>query len=252
MSNLSISNIELDTTNAANSSNVGAYVRSDDGTFITHTTDGAIEALDVAIVGTANSGIYEEDSAHTTADRGQFILAVQTATQGGLADDGDYAPMQVDPEGRLRVLADFDLTGNLVGDDEADTEDPLKVGSHAYDQASAWGTVDAGDKANLASDLYRRVLINDAPNVGLANAATAVDDTIGGTNLMTALAGRTRAFIQNLGPRALYVGATGVTTATGLKIDKNATWSLELGESIDIFGITDAGAALDVRHLQLA
>ena len=59
------------------------------------------------------SGRYLEDSAHTSGDAGIFTLAVRNDTEGSLVDtNGDYAPLQVDALGRLRVITDID-TVNL-------------------------------------------------------------------------------------------------------------------------------------------
>jgi hypothetical protein len=55
------------------------------------------------------SGRYLEDSAHTSGDAGIFTLAVRNDVEGSLVDaDGDYAPLQVDALGRLRVITDID------------------------------------------------------------------------------------------------------------------------------------------------
>lgn len=55
------------------------------------------------------SGRYLEDSAHTGGDAGLFMLAVRNDTEGSLVDtNGDYAPLQVDNLGRLRVITDID------------------------------------------------------------------------------------------------------------------------------------------------
>lgn len=46
-----------------------------------------------------------EDAAHTTGDTGVQILAVRKDTAAALADtDGDYAPLEIDANGRLHVL----------------------------------------------------------------------------------------------------------------------------------------------------
>ena len=252
--NLGIDHLEFTPANKDDCPNLGVYLRAGtDGDLLSSTTLGAKEALDVNIAGLDAGvlGIFAEDSIHTTADLGQFVLAVQTAAQGALAGDGDYAPFQVDGSGRLRVIADIDLTGDLVGDDEVDSEDPLKVGSHAYDQASVWGALSAaGDKANLASDLYRRILINDAPNVLLSNAQQDVDNAAE-VLLVAAGAGRTRYMLQNLGVNEIYVGATGVTTGTGIQVKKGSTMSLELGEALDLYAISDSATASDVRIMQI-
>jgi hypothetical protein len=194
---------------------------------------------------------YAEDAAHSSGATGNFILAVANHTQGALhSADGDYAALQVDSAGRLRVMADLDLTGDLTADDAADNEDPLKVGSHAYNQAVALGAVTADDKVNLASDLYRRVFINDAPSVAVASSTVAI-----GTSEValptTALAGRTKMVIQNTSSNPVYVGATGLTTSTGIQIAKGATLTLEIGQSIALFGIAGS-AANTVRIMELA
>lgn len=47
---------------------------------------------------------YAEDSAHVSGDVGQFILAVRNDAEASLVGtDGDYAPLQVDANGRLKV-----------------------------------------------------------------------------------------------------------------------------------------------------
>jgi len=67
------------------------------------------------------SGIFAEDSAHTTADLGQFILAVRNDVEGSMVSaDGDYAPLQVDSLGRLRVNAELDPTPGTEQDEGAD------------------------------------------------------------------------------------------------------------------------------------
>lgn len=226
----------------------GTSLVSADGDYAPLQVDAAGKLMVAAAV-TLNSE-FAEDSAHSSGAVGNFVLAVANHTQGALhSADGDYAALQVDSAGRLRVIADLDLTGDLTADDAADDEDPLKVGSHAYNQASALGAVTAGDKANLASDLYRRVFINDAPNVGIASAVTTVGTTE--VAIATALAGRMRIMIQNTSSNPVYVGATGLSTSTGIQIAKGATLTMEIGQSIGLFAIAGS-AGNDVRVMQLA
>jgi len=202
---------------------------------------------------------YAEDSGHTTGDVGSFSLAVANHTQGALhSADLDYAPLQVDSEGRLRIIGDLDLTGDLTADGAVDDENPLKVSSHSYDQGSAWSSVDSGDKSNLASDTFRRILINDAPNisasskkitVGTSEAALPNDDV----TITTAvpLVGRMRMIVQNQGNKSIFVGPTGVTTLTGIEIGQKASLVIEIGESVDLFAISGT-AGQNVRVLEMA
>lgn len=157
----------FDTTDAstiADSDSVGAYLRSSDGTRITHTTDGSAERLD------ANLGIeYDEDAAHTSGDRGAFVLAVANHTEGALhSADGDYAALQVDDTGRLRVVADVDVS-NLSEKNEDDPHSSGDTGSYVLavrqDTLAAATSAD-GDYASFKVDsvgsLYVKATDSDA------------------------------------------------------------------------------------------
>lgn len=54
-----------------------------------------------------------EDSVHGSGDQGIMALAVRSDSEVALAADGDYHPLVVDEAGRLRVIADIDVTGLL-------------------------------------------------------------------------------------------------------------------------------------------
>lgn len=71
-------------------------------------------ALYVAVDGTVTiSGAvttnyeYAEDSAHSSADIGAFVLAVRNDAGTALAADGDYIPLSTDANGALRVSGTF-------------------------------------------------------------------------------------------------------------------------------------------------
>lgn len=248
---LTLERLIFDPSDANNSPNIGAYLRAgSDGDQLTSTLISGKECLDVNVVGDADDGIFDEDSAHTSTDKGQHILAVRKDVQGSLVDaDGDYGSLQLDSEGRLRTITDVDLLGDLTADGDVDNEDPLKMGSHAYDQSSVWGSVDAGDKANLASDVYRRIIMNDAPNLEIKASAVSVGLTA--VNLTsTPIAGRMRINIQNNGDKSIFIGHAAVTTSTGIEVSKGSTLSMEIGEGINPYAISTA-AAQDVRVLEL-
>lgn len=199
MSNLSLERLLFDTSDADNSPNLGAYIRSATGTLITDTAG----ALDINI---ASSDI----------------------------------DLQVD----------LDLT-NLTADDAPDDENPLKIGFRAHDASSALGAVSAdGDKANGISDLYRRQFINDAPNIGVNNESVTVGVTAVALPT-TALAGRTRMMVQNVGTKSIFIGDGSVTTANGIEVSKGGTLSLEVGEGVSLSAISGT-AGQDVRVFELA
>lgn len=148
--------------------------------------------------------------------------------------------------GQLQVLPN----GN-VADDGVDTGNPVKVGSRAISGAlPAISTT--GDRADLLSDMYRRLYINDSPNIAAANVSVTVDTTAGGIALPTsALAGRRRMLIQNKGNKSIFVGQGTVTSANGLEVTSGSTMSLEIGQNIALKAIAASGSQ-DTRVFELA
>lgn len=143
------------------------------------------------------------------------------------------------------------VVGN-VADDGVDSGNPVKVGSRALNQANVLGAVSAAnDRADLVSDLYRRIFINDAPNI----AVSCVALTTGLTEVaIVTIPGRTRLMLQNVSDRSIFVGPTGVTISgatRGIEIAKGATLSLECGQAIPLFAICSA-AAKDLVVFSLA
>jgi hypothetical protein len=192
--------------------------------------------------------VYAEDSAAVSGDQLAAVAAVRQDTlASSVSADGDYGTLKLNAAGALWVAP----VGN-VADDAADAGSPIKVGSRAVSGALAAVSA-TGDRADLLSDLYRRVWINDSPNIGVASAAVSVDTTVGGIALpASALAGRRRMIIQNnSSSQDVFVGPTGVTAASGLIVPKKGSLALEIGENVALFGITSASSA-NVRVFQLA
>lgn len=294
------------------SDNIGAFLRDGYGNQISSTLTGSKRALDVNVVNTdtVNSGIFEEDTAHVSGAKGQFILAVQQQADVALANDGDYAPLQVDENGNLKVVADLDVNFDYVfAEDTAHTNEDLgayilavradsmpidantsasgdytsffvdgygaqwvdAVGSRfdgevdsittdGRDRAVKMGTrtvaaplevTSAGVRADMISDIFRRVYINDSPNVEFACDNVAVDTTVGGVQLAaSAIVSRRRILIQNLASQPIFVGPSGVTTLSGLRVAGGATLVLEAGPSLDFYAVAATGTA-DVRVFEL-
>lgn len=195
--------------------------------------------------------VYAEDSAHTTADKGNFMLAVRNDTEGSLVDaDGDYAPFQVDSLGRLRTVTDIDLAGS-VDDDDADSGSPLKVGSRGVDGLLTALSA-SNDRADLLSDMYRRVWVNTSPNVGVTLSKPTISSTAAEI-AATPQAGRERILVQNLSNKPIYIGPDNtVTSATGIRINKNAALELPWGEDLNVWGISAGAISSDVRVLEVA
>ena len=238
----------FDPTDTTQGDNVGAFIRASDGTLITHTAVGPKKALDVNIVAGPDDPVYDEDSASANGDKLMSVGAVrQDALASSVDADGDYAWFKLNSRGAL-----WTAPVGTVADDAADTENPVKIGSRSVSGAALLAVSSNNDRADLISDKYRRIYINDSPNIGLASVAVPVDTTAGGTAIpTTALAGRRRIMVQNLGTKDIYVGPAGVTDTSGLRVANGATLSLEIGENILLKAIAASGSQ-DVRVFELA
>ena len=138
-----------------------------------------------------------------------------------------------------------------VADDAVDAGNPLKVGSR-----SEWGALGAvtqtNDRADLISDKYRRVYVNNGSNVAVRN----LNVTVGLSEVelksgVSALEGRRLLMIQNLSNKEIYIGKTGVLATTGLVIAARATMSLDVGQDVAIFALGSV-ANQDIRVFELA
>ena len=182
---------------------------------------------------------YAEDSPHSTGETGQFVLGVANHSEGALhSADGDYAALQLDSSGRLRVTAnvtvdpsdaeylqDAGFTGGDVGIHTLQRrEDALSTTTSADD-----------DYDSIKGDVYGRVYVTEAPNVSVTSAAETIAAANTAQDVATStLTGRTRMIIQNGSTDEIYIGGTGVTTSTGIEIAKKATMTLEIGENVDL------------------
>lgn len=148
------------------------------------------------------------------------------------------------------VSFDVDLN-DLQTDDAAHTGDGLAIGVRCEDGLLT--AVSADQDFGLATaDMYRRMYINDAPNIGVTLSKPTITDTaaeIAGTPQ----AGRTRILVQNLSNLDIYVGpSNAVTTSTGIRVAKGSLLELPWGEDLDLYAISSTGISSDVRVLEVA
>jgi hypothetical protein len=195
---------------------------------------------------------YSEDTAHNSGDWGNFVLAVRNDTKDALSgNDGDYTPFQTDQYGQLRVVADLDP--NLVNQDgylEVYVTNPTPTATTAVDCSSLATSANDGDSVSLVSDLYRRLYVNDSPNIGIANNQVDVTDTA--TQLVaSSLDSRRRIMIQNISDCPVYLGGSGVTTSDGIAIRGGSTFAVEAGPCIDIYAVAPTGKTIDVRVFEI-
>ena len=294
----------FDSANPDDTDNVGSYLRSSDGTLITHTSESGKEALDVHLTnanisvtqGTSpwvvsatdldirdldanqdnvaisdgtdtleinadgsinvNATItdpanYAEDSAHTTADIGKFMLAVRRDADTSMVDtDGDYAPLQVDALGRLKVAADISVTNGFEKlEDSAHASGDVGGYVLSVRQDTLAASAGDGDYQSFKTDALGRLWINET-HQSLVHAAVSVADTA--TDLVASdLANRKKILVQNADNKAIFIGGASVTTANGLRLSGGGVLELEIGPGVNLHAITASGTA-DVRVVELA
>lgn len=230
---LSKDKLILDTANLSESDNVGAFIRDSLGSLITSTAIGPIQALDVNVansISTSSASDHAEDDAHVSGDIGSFALAVRNDVEGSLVDaDGDYAPLQVDNLGRLRVFADLSVaTSSEKAEDSVHVSGDIGSFSLAVRQDSLASSVDAdgdyaafklnsrgalwsvpvGTVADDAADSENPVKVGSKARIG---ALTAISTTGDRADL---LSDRYRRVYVNSGPNVAALNSTSSVTTT--------------------------------------
>lgn len=240
----------FDPADAAESDSVGAYVRSSDGTLITHTTAGASEALDVNIA----------------------------ASSGGISIvDSDGDELDVQPDGSINVNASitdpvkFRLDGAVVEVVE-DTVTPannqplpVKLTSLTGDinitagdlnvqlehTGANFDSIRIGDGTELVSITTNTDMqVVDRANDDIATTATSLSTTAA-VVVTTALSERKYIEIQNNSNKSIYIGGSGVTAADGLRVPAKSSWSGDVGPGVAMYAVASSGTP-EIRVLELA
>lgn len=235
MSNLSLERLLFDAASPTDGPLIGSYLIGAGGTVLTETGT----ALDVNLVNTS--------IAVTGSD---FDIRNLSHSQDSIkiGDGTDF--LAINGDGSINISGTVSIS--TEADDAVSTLNPIFVGGKSADQASALTAVSAaGDRTAFTTDLYRRLFINDAPNIAVTNELV----TVGLTEVaIPTSAGQTRIMLQNVSDKSIFVGATGVTATgatRGLEITKGGTLSLECGEAIALYAISTA-AAKDLVVFRLA
>lgn len=270
-----------DADTIAASANVGAYLRSADGTLLTHTDVGGKKALDVRVAEGINVEVdldAADDSVASWTNDGAGNPIGSTGGALHISDAGGSLTVDaVDLDIRNLVFATdkVDVTGSsvtatqgtspwVVGDgggsltvDAVDldirnllhTQDSVRLGDGTDFYTSTTIGPDIGLDVNViggtitASDA---ALANTAVS-NEANSVTTVEENL----VTTGLANRKYLFTYNHGSKASFIGTTGVTSANGFPIFPGTGYEFRAGPAIVLRTITDSGTT-DMRNLQFS
>jgi len=207
---------------------------------------------------------YAEDSAHTSGDIGGFVLAVRQDTlASSTSDDGDYAAFKVNAKGELYtkdadVLAQL-VSGVTVSATDLDIRD-LAFATDSVDVSGSSVTVSATDldirDLAFATDSVdvsgSSVEVNDAALADTAIAAAASSVTTTSAALIAStLSDRKYVMMTNTGNRTVFVGPSGVSTASGFPLHPGSLLEMRAGAAVALHAVSDGGTQ-NVRTLQLS
>jgi hypothetical protein len=278
----------LDTTALSESDNVGAYLRSADGTLLTHTDVGGKKSLDVNVansvtVTATNLDIRDLAFATDKVDVSGSVVALDAPTLAALENitvsatdldirNLDYSldnvaikgstgnQLVVNADGSINVLADISLvSGSDKAEDAAHASGDIGTYVLAVRQDTLASSVSAdGDygsfKLNSLGALYVEVAKSAVPT---HSAWKTSQNTVNATaELIVAadLSNRKKIFIQNNsnGSNSLYLGDLNtVTSADGIRLPAGASMELEIAAGVAIYGISTAAGA-DIRVAEFA
>jgi hypothetical protein len=271
-----------DTDTQAESSNVGAYLRSSDGTLLTHTTVGGKEALDVRLAEGVNVEVdlsHVDDSVRlgdgtsfftSTSENGDIALDVHisntsiavTATDLDIRDmthvsdsikigDGtDF--MAVNGDGSINSVVtatDLDIRDLTSATDSIQSE--LHDGAGTALTSTLNGGKQSLDVHISGSD---PLTVNDAAlaDTAIANAANTLAVASTAEDVVASpLANRKYLLIYNNDNRVAYIGSTGVTAANGFPLSPASTMELRCGASVDIEWVSPK-VSHEIRTLELS
>lgn len=250
-----------DATSIAHSDSVGAYVRSSDGTLITHTTVGGKEALDVRVAEGINVEVdlsHVDDSVRL-GDGTTLFTGTTVGADTGLDVNIINANIEVTQGTSPWVIGDgggsitVDATDLDIRDLTAVSD---SVASHMFDGAGTalTSTLVGADQA-LDVNIVNEISVNDAAlaNTAIANAAATL--AVAGTAqdaVASPLANRKYLYIRNQDNKNIFIGSTGVTAANGFPVSPGMVIEMRAGASVDIEFVGSTGATPEIRTLELS
>jgi hypothetical protein len=223
------------------------------GTAITSTSgalDVNIKSSDITIdVDITNGAEFAEDSAHTTADIGNHVLAVRQDTLAASVDaDGDYASFKVNDVGSLYTHDTEVLAQLIAGVTVVATDLDIRDLDATQDNVAI---SDGTDTLAINADGSINTVASDAALANTAVLASAASSTTTSGTLGLALANRKYLTLYNNGNKIVFVGQSGVTTANGFPIFPGSLIDMRLGAAVALHSVAEAGTQ-ELRALELS
>ena len=261
----------FDATAANDADNVGAYLRSADGTLLTHTTVGGKEALDVNVANEVDIRDLNSATDSVTAIQGTSPWVVSATdldirdlshTQDNIAIAQGGNTMVVNADGSINVNADIDVVnGAEKAEDAAHASGDVGQFVLAVRQdVLAPSTSTDGDyaafKVNAQGALYVEVVNQTTSAIPAFSSLLVSQNNIGITAELVVpsdLTNRKRILVQNVSSnRTVYLGHDNtVSTTTGIRLSAGGSIEIDLGAGVALYAISNTASA-DLRIAELA
>lgn len=251
--------------------NVGSWLRSADGTLLTHTDNAGKKSLDVnlsnaSIVVTATdldirNLVFADDK--VDASGSDVTVSNTVAVSGSDFDIRELSHLQdsikigdgvdflaINADGSINVNADISVVnGSDKAEDAASASGDIGTYMLSVRQDSpASSTSTDGDYQSIKTDALGRMWVNDASIAEKNSNITAT--TTAGQLTASPLANRRRMYIQNLGSKDVFIGDASVTTTNGFKLSVGGTFNESIGAGVSLYAVTATGTS-DLRILEL-
>jgi hypothetical protein len=265
----------FDTTDAntmSETDSVGAYVRSDDGTLITHHNIASGDHLDVfsALADGAGTALT------STLVSGDQALDVNMVNAISIDVDGVYnGATNLNPDNvgsiyhtRAAAIGDTQqiertTAGAVATIASANLSDinAIDTNSFLYAIDDSNGNAEPLERDNTSGGLNVHFAgqdndfnVSDAAlaNTAIANAVNTLAVASTAEDVVAApLANRKYLFIYNNDNRTMFIGATGVTAADGFPVDPGSVIEMRAGAAVDIEWVSPK-VSHDMRTLELS
>lgn len=276
----------FDPSVADDTDNVGAYLRSSDGTLLTHTDVSGKKALDVNVanevdiralafatdsVDVSGSSVSIAGDVNVTQGTDPWVVSATdldirnlSAAQDNVAiigiSDGTNS-LAINPDGSLNVNADISVVnGSDKAEDSAHTSGDIGTYVLAVREDTLGVTTSAsGDYGSFKTNDKGALWVkHDGAISTTVNGHTSwlvTQNTVNTTaELVVAadLTNRKKILIQNVSTKIVYLGhSASVTDANGMRLAANGSVELEIAAGVAIYAIANAAGA-DLRIAELA
>lgn len=240
---------------------VASFLRDGDGTKLTSTLNSGKQSLDVFVTNPL------EIDVGLTAAEDSVAAWLKDGSGNSLSSTSGALHVRLDSQTANIIVeaVDFDIRNLTFAADKVDVSGSSITATVSATDFDIRNLVFATDKVDVSGSSVT-VAATDLDIRNLSAAQDSVDAKMSASTILasansigtsaealiaSALSGRRRMLIQNLGANPVYLGDSAVTASTGIRVSAGANVELELGAAAALYAVCSSGSA-DVRILEMA